>query len=168
LTPGQRQAAERRRVEWDGLPRERRPRPRGLEGFRESARDTVKPDEVDVLGEIAPLHYIHRFSAANGHATAALGITPGYMRAERRGFSTFEFQLELGGVLRPGDPVCVRSALVHVGSSSMRFLHVMTNERTAERVATLEQLGVHLDMAARRPTPLPEAFRDRAKEILVV
>ena len=50
----------------------------------------------------------------------------------------------------------------------MRFLHVMTNERTAERVATLEQLGVHLDMDARRPTPLPEAFRDRAKEILVV
>jgi acyl-CoA thioesterase FadM len=167
LTPPQRRAAERRRVEWDGPPRERRPRPRGLEGFRDSSRDTVKAGEVDVLGQIAPLHYIHRFSAANGHATAALGITPGYMRAERRGFSTFEFQLELAGAVRPGDQVCVRSALVHVGSSSMRLLHVMTNERTAERVATLEQLGVHLDMDARRPTPLPDAIRERAKAILV-
>ena len=69
--------------------------------------------------------------------------------------------------VRPGDPVRVRSALVHVGNSSMRLFHVMTNERTDERVATLEQLGVHLDMDARRPTPLPDAIRDRAKAILV-
>ncbi|HYS18092.1 MAG TPA: thioesterase family protein [Candidatus Binatia bacterium] len=167
FSAAQRRAAERRRIEWDGPPRERRPRPRGLDGFRESSRDTVKSGELDVLGQVALLHYVHRFSAANGHATAVFGITPGYMRTERRGFSTFEFQLELGGVLRPGDPVCVRSALVHVGNSSMRLFHVMTNERTAERVATLEQLGVHLDMDARRPTSLPDAIRERAKAVLV-
>jgi acyl-CoA thioester hydrolase len=168
LTAAQRRAAEARRVDWDGPARERRPRPAGVEGFRDSARDTVKPDEIDVFGQVALAHYIHRFSAANGHVIAAFGITPGYMRAERRGFSTFEFQLELGGVLRAGDPVCVRSALVHVGSSSMRLLHVMTNERTGERISTLEQLGVHLDMDARRPSPLPEAIRERAKAVLVV
>ena len=167
FSAAQRRAAERRRIEWDGPPRERRPRPRGLDGFLESSRDTVKSGELDVLGQVALLHYVHRFSAANGHATAVFGITPGYMRTERRGFSTFEFQLELGGVLRPGDPVCVRSALVHVGNSSMRLFHVMTNERTAERVATLEQLGVHLDMDARRPTSLPDAIRERAKAVLV-
>ena len=113
------------------------------------------------------MHYVHRFSAANGHATAVFGMTPGYMRTERRGFSTFEFQLEFLGALRPGDPVRVRSALLHVGNSSMRLFHVMTNERTGERVATLEQLGVHLDMDARRPTPLPDAIREKAKVILV-
>jgi len=167
FTAAQRRAAEQRRVEWDVPARERRPRPSGLEGFHESSRDTVKLDEVDVLGQVALTHYVHRFSAANGHATAVFGVTPGYMRAERRGFSTFEFQLEFAGVLRPGDPVRIRSALVHVGNSSMRLFHVMTNERTGERVATLEQLGVHLDMDARRPTPLPDAIRDRAKAILV-
>jgi acyl-CoA thioesterase FadM len=168
LTAAQRRAAEARRVDWDGPARERRPRPAGVEGFRDSARDTVKPDEIDVFGQVALSHYIHRFSAANGHATAVFGITPGYMRSERRGFSTFEFQLEVGGVLRAGDPVCVRSALVHVGSSSMRLLHVMRNERTGERISTLEQLGVHLDMDARRPSPLPDAIRERAKAVLVV
>jgi acyl-CoA thioesterase FadM len=167
LLAAQRRAAEPRRIEWDVPARERRPRPSGLDGFHESSRDTVKPDEVDVFGQVALMHYIHRFSAANGHATAVFGVTPGYMRTEHRGFSTFEFQLELGGALRPGDPVRVRSALVHVGNSSMRLFHVMTNERTDERVATLEQLGVHLDMDARRPTPLPDAIRDRAKAILV-
>src|SRR2546430_1765887 len=103
---------------------------------------------------------------ATGDARAAFGMTPAYMRAERRGFSTFEFQLALGAPLTPGDPVRVRSALLHVGRSSMRLLHVMTNERSGERVATLEQLGVHLDMDARRPTALPEALREKARAIL--
>jgi len=168
LAASQRRAAEQRRVEWDVPARERRPRPSGLEGFHETCRDTIKPHEVDVLGQVALTYYVHRFSAANGHATAVFGITPDYMRTERRGFSTFEFQLEfMGGPIRPADPMRVRSGLVHVGNSSMRLFHVMTNERTGERVATLEQLGVHLDMDARRPTPLPDAIRDRAKAILV-
>ncbi len=163
----QRRAAEARRIQWDAPPRERRPRPSGLEGFRDTARDTVKPWEMDVFGQSALVHSIHRFSAANSHAIAALGMTPGYMRTGRRGFSTFEFQLALDGPLRPGDPARVQSALLHVGRSSMRLLHVMTNERTGERVATLEQLGVHLDMDARKSTPLPDELRETAKTLLV-
>src|SRR5947199_404608 len=47
LTGAQRRVAEARRVPWDGPPRERRPRPRALDGFLDSARDTVKPWELD-------------------------------------------------------------------------------------------------------------------------
>jgi len=167
LTPAQRRAIEARRVAWDGPPREQRPRPRSLAGFRQTARDTVEPSELDVFGGSGLTHYIHRFSAANGHAIAAFGMTPGYQREQRRGFSTFEFQLAIGGALRPGDPVRVQSALLHVGTSSLRLLHVMTNERNGERVATLEQLGVHLDMDARKSTPLPDELRARAQAVLV-
>jgi len=94
-------------------------------------------------------------------------MTPGYQREQRRGFSTFEFQLAIGGALCPGDPVRVQSALLHVGTSSLRLLHVMTNERNGERVATLEQLGVHLDMDARKSTPLSDELRARARAVLV-
>jgi len=167
LTAEQRRAAEARHVAWDGPARERRPRPRGLDGFRDTARDTVKPCEMDLLGQSALSHYIQRFSACNGQAIAVFGLTPDYMRGERRGFSTFEFQLEVLAPLRPGDLVRVRSALLHVGGSSMRLLHVMTREPGGERVAALEQLGVHLDMDARRPTPLPAAIREKAQAVLV-
>jgi len=167
LTTEQRRAAEARRVAWDGPPRERRPRPRDLARFRDTARDTVKPSELDLFGRSALSHHILRFSAANSHAIAAFGLTPAYLRTERRGFSTFEFQLEVSAPLRPGDLVRVRSALLHVGTSSMRLLHVMTHAATDVRVAALEQLGVHLDMDARRPTPLPGALRDRASTLLI-
>jgi acyl-CoA thioesterase FadM len=49
----------------------------------------------------------------------------------------------------------------------MRTLHRMFNARTDALVASLSQMGVHLDMAARRPTPLPDALRERAKAMLV-
>jgi acyl-CoA thioester hydrolase len=158
---------EEGRVAWDGPARERRPRPSGLHGFRESARDTVKPGEIDATNGAALSHYIHRFSAANGHAIAGFGMTPHYMRAEQRGFSTFEFQLELGDPLRAGDSVRVRSGVLHVGNSSLRLLHVMTREPSGEVVASLEQSGVHFDQEGRRPAPLPDTLRERARALLV-
>lgn len=126
----------------------------------------MKPWETDVFGQSALSFLIHRFSAANSQALAAFGLTPGYMRAERRGFSTFEFQLALPGRLGPGDPVLVRSGLLHVGTSSLRLFHAMLNPRTGQLCATLDQLGVHFDQDARRPTPLPEALREKAKALL--
>jgi acyl-CoA thioester hydrolase len=144
-----------------------RPRPKGLDGFRVTARDAVKPSEVDAMGRLALPAAIHRFSAANGHVAAAFGLTPRYMREQNRGFSTFEFQLAFESGVRAGDPLVVRSALTHVGNSSMRFLHVMTDERSGERVATLEQSGVHLDLDARRPAPLPGPLRAGALALLV-
>lgn len=166
LDEAARHAAEAHRVAWDGPPRERRPAPRGFAGFRDAARDTVKPWETDVSGQSALSFFIHRFSAANSQALATFGMTPAYMREERRGFSTFEFQLALSGRLGPGDPVLVRSGLLHVGTSSLRLFHAMMNVRSGERCATLDQLGVHFDQDTRRPTPLPDALREKAKAIL--
>jgi acyl-CoA thioester hydrolase len=168
LTPAQRQAAEARRIAWDGPARQVRPRPKSLDGFRATARDAVKPSEVDATGRLALAAAIHRFSAANGHVVAAFGLTPRYMREQNRGFSTFEFQLGFEAGVRAGDPLVVRSALTHVGNSSMRILHVMTDERSGERVATLEQSGVQLDMEARRPAPLTDALRTEALKLLVI
>ena len=157
-----RAAAEGRRVTWDGPARDVRPRPRHLDRLRDAARDTVKPQEVDVTGQLALSAAVHRFSAANAHVLTAFGLTPAYMREQRRGFSTFEFQLGMGGNVQPGDPLVVRSGLVHVGNSSMQIFHVMTDARTGGEVASLHQSGVHFDQDRRRPAPLPDDLRARA------
>jgi acyl-CoA thioesterase FadM len=167
LPPRQRRAAEAGCVAWDGPAREARWQPEGTEGFLESARDTVKPWEIDVFGQSAFPFYIHRFSAAGIQTFAAFGMTPAYMREQRRGMSTFEFQLAFLGELHAGDPVRVKTALLHLGNSSIRVFHRMFNGRTGALVANLDQFGVHLDVDARRPTPLPDALRDRARSILV-
>jgi len=166
LAAGSRRAAEAHRIDWQEPPPERRPRPIGDEGFVDGLLDTVEPLEMNILGRSALSHYVHRFSASGGHLMAAFGMTPAYMRTEQRGLSTFEFQLTIAASLRPGDLVRVQSALVHVGNSSLRLFHRMTNGRTGEEVATLEQSGVHLDREARRSAPLPDALRSKAQAML--
>lgn len=168
LSAAERRALEGRGAAWDVERRKRHPQPVTLEGFRVGSLDVIKPAEMDADGRVGLAAYIHRFSASNGHVIEAFGMTPEYMTQERRGFSTFEFQFAITDQdLRAGDIVRVRSALVHVGSSSMRVQHRMTNERTGTEVATLDQLAVHLDMDARKSTPLPDTLRTRALAALV-
>ena len=131
-----------------------------------TARDVIKPAELDASGSVGLAAYVHRFSAANGHAIAAFGMTPGYMQRERRGFSTFEFQLAVTGRLGAGDVVEVRTALLHIGNSSLHLYHRLVDAGTGAEVATLHQLGVHLDTATRRPAPFPAPLRDKAQALL--
>jgi acyl-CoA thioesterase FadM len=166
ISPDARRRAEPFRVEWDGPKREMRPPPHGLEGFRDAARDTVRPWEVDVTGGSALSHYIHRFSASNGHSTAAFGLTPAFYREQHRGFSTFEFQLTVDRLMHPGDLVAVKSAPLHVGNTSLRMFHQLVAVGSGARIATLDQLGVLLDLDARRPAPLPDWMKERARALL--
>lgn len=166
LSAAERERALRFRVDWDGGAPAAVTTGADDTRFIESARDTIKAWEVDAEGFAAPPAFIHRFSAANAHVLAAFGMTPAHMRSERLGFSTFEFQLAFPGTLRAGDVARVRSGLVHVGNSSMRIQHRMTNGRTGAVVATLDQSGVSLDLAARRPASLPDELRVRAKAML--
>jgi acyl-CoA thioester hydrolase len=162
-----RRTLEAQGVAWDGPARDVRPRPSRPDGFRDTSRDTVKPWEIDLTGQLALSATVHRFSGSNAHVLAAFGVTPAYMRESHRGFSTFEFQLGLGREVQAGDPLMVRSALVHVGNSSLRFFHTMLDERNGVEVARLEQSGVHFDQNLRRPAPLPDALRARALGLLV-
>jgi acyl-CoA thioesterase FadM len=158
--------AESYRVSWDGPKREIRPQPRGLDGFIDVSRDTVRPWEIDLSGGSALSHYIHRFSASNAHATGAFGLTPQFYREQRRGFSTFEFQLAVDGLLHAGDHVVVKAAPLHVGNSSLRMFYQMLDARTGRRVAALDQLGVVLDLDARRPTAMPDWMKERARPLV--
>ena len=167
LASAARSAVLAHQVQWEEPAPERRPRPTGDAGFVDGTLDTVKLSEMNVLGRAGLSHYIHRFSASGGHLMAAFGMSPAYMRSEVRGLSTFEFQLSIAGALRPGDVVRVQSALVHVGNSSLRLFHRMRHAHSGEVVATLEQSGVHPDREARRPTPLPDALRAKARAMLV-
>ena len=161
-----RRAIEARIVEWDRPPPEPRPAPKDESAFFDTGRDTVKPWEIDLLGHLSAPFYIHRFSDALMHAIARFGMTPAYLRENRIGFSTFEFQGRFRRELQAGDRSVVRSALMHVGGSSIRVLHRMYHARTGELAAELSQYGVHLDMDARRPSRLPEEMRARAAALL--
>ena len=65
-----------------------------------------------------------------------------------------------------GDIVDVTTSVSHLGNSSLRFAHRMTGPGGRE-IAFLVQSGVHLDMDARRSTPIPDELRPSIHKLLI-
>jgi acyl-CoA thioester hydrolase len=142
--------------------------PTRRERMIDSGRDRVKAWELDERGELSLSGFVHRFAHACLHMCSAFGMTADYMRAEKRGFSTFETRLAL--VAPPpgaGDALLVRSGLIKAGNSSLHMLHELSYARNGERLAVFHQSGVHFDLEARGSAPLPPALRDRANSLLI-
>ncbi|MGC2202590.1 MAG: thioesterase family protein [Stellaceae bacterium] len=162
-----RDAITRELLPWEGPAVERRPEPATLEGFIPTVRDRVKPMDLDAHGDFTLAAFVHRFTAGSIQALAAIGASAAYMQTERRGYSTFELALEVRGSPRLGDALLVETGIVHLGNSSIRFVHRLCNPMTGSEFARLGQFGVQLDLDARRPAALPQALRSAAARLLV-
>jgi acyl-CoA thioester hydrolase len=167
LTPQQRGAIEGRLAVWNGPVAEPRPEPVATAGFIPTARGRVKQGDVDAAGHFALGAIVHRFSNASGQLGAAIGMDTDFMQQQRRGFSTFELTLRISGVLLRDAPYLVETGIGHLGNSSLRMIHRMTDPRNGAEVARLGQFGVNLDLDARRPARLPDDVRCRAAALVV-
>jgi acyl-CoA thioesterase FadM len=161
------EAIGRRLVPWPGPAVERRPEPSTFKGFIPTARDRVKPMDLDPDGNFSLAAFVHRFTAGCVQALAAIGATASYLESERRGYSTFELALQVTGLPRVGSAVLVETGIVHLGNSSIRFVHRMCDPADGSEFARLSQFGVQLDLDTRRPATLPAALKSAAARLLV-
>ena len=162
-----REAIGGRLLAWPGPAVERRPEPTTIEQFIPTVRDRIRPTDLDAGGRLALSAFVHRFTAGSIQALAAIGATSSYMNTERRGYSTFELALRVTGSPQSGNPVLVETGIVHLGNSSIRFVHRMCDPATGAEYARLGQFGVQLDLDTRRPAALPEPLRAAATRLLV-
>jgi acyl-CoA thioesterase FadM len=162
-----REALGGRLLAWPGPAVERRPEPTTTEQFIPTVRDRIKPMDLDSSARVALSAFVHRFTAASIQALATIGATSAYMNTERRGYSTFELALRVSGSPRSSAPVLVETGIVHLGSSSIRFVHRMCDPTTGAEYARLGQFGVQLDLDTRRPAAVPERLRAAAARLLV-
>lgn len=128
-------------------------------------RDRVKAWETDGLCRLALPNFVHRFSAAGMQFLTSVGMTGNWMLDNRRGFSTFLLDMHMVRGVHGADRVDVTTTPVHLGNSSLRYVHRMTDSDGRE-IATMVQAGVLLDLDARRPTPIPADIRERIGRLL--
>jgi acyl-CoA thioesterase FadM len=167
LSAERRDTIERRLATWEGPAAEARPQPRTMAGAVPSARGRVKPTDLDEFGRFSLAAFVHRYTDALLQIAAAIGMTTEYIKMHRRGFSTFELALQIVDGPRLGEPYLVETGIAHLGSSSIRFLHRMSDPRSGTEFARLGQFGVQLDLDARRPAPLPDEIRAGAAPLLL-
>jgi acyl-CoA thioesterase FadM len=167
LTPQQRGAIETRVASWDGPAAEARPEPTSFAGCIPTARGRVKQADVDAAGRFSLGATVHRFSNASAQLGAAIGMDAEIMQQQRRGFSTFELGLRLVAAPTLDAPYLVETGIGHLGNTSLRMIHRMTDPRSGAQVARLSQYGVNLDLDARRPARWPEDVRRRAEALVL-
>ncbi len=167
LPAGRRQAIAARLAAWEGPAAEARPEPQGHAGFIPTSRGRVKPGDLDADGRFALAAIVHRFTDACLQASAAVGMDAAYLEQNRRGFSTFELALHIGGALALDEPYLIETGIAHLGNSSLRMIHRMCDPRSNIEVARLGQYGVNLDLDARRPARWPDDIRTRAQALVV-
>jgi len=167
LSGEERGALAGRLATWEGPVAEIRPEPKSTEGFIPTARGRVRPADLDSAGHFGLAAIVHRFTDACIQAGSAIGMDSEYMEKSRRGFSTFELALLIGGALKLDDPYLVETGIAHLGNSSLRLVHVMTDPRSGREIARLGQYGVNLDLDARRPARWPDEVRTRAAKLVI-
>jgi acyl-CoA thioesterase FadM len=151
---------------WDGPEFETRADPADLTSLIATSAGRVQAGDLDEFGRVGICGFIHKFTDSSVQIGAAVGLTADYIKTARRAFSTFEFRVRISGALGLGDRYQTRTGIAHLGNSSLRFLHVMSDGDGRE-IARLGQFGVTLDLDTRRPAPLAPELRERALKLVV-
>lgn len=133
----------------------------------ETYRGAVYPWHCDHVGHMNVMFYVGKFDEATWNFFAALGITPSFLRENRRGMAAVDQRIAYQRELHAGDIVVVKSGVLEVRDKVIRFVHEMRNAETQEVSAITMLTGVHMDTAARKSCPLPESVIAKARAAMV-
>ena len=129
-------------------------------------RGTVYPWHCDHMNHMNVMWYVGKFDEGTWVFFTTLGITPSYMRDELRGMSAVQQNIAYRREVMAGECIEVSTTLIEIRERVIRFRHDMRVVETGEIAATCELTGVHIDRAARKACPFPEAIRAAALRYL--
>ena len=127
-----------------------------LDGWLELAKGTVRPEHIDYNGHMNVVHYRAAFDAATDGLFAYLGLGPEEYNA-RTGATLMvvEEHTRYHAELAEGEPYRILARVVGHSAKKLHYLLVMEHLERGVVAATHEELALHVDLAARRSSPLP-------------
>ena len=118
----------------------------------------VYPWELDHMDHMNVRFYTGKFDEATWRLFGGLGVTSTYLRDNDRGMAAVHQETEYKREVFAGDMLTVRSRVLEIGESSVRFMHEMSNAETGDVVATTRLVGVHLDRTMHKAIPFPDGL----------
>jgi acyl-CoA thioester hydrolase len=129
-----------------------------LDGWLEVGAGRVGPEHIDYNGHMNVVHYRAAFDASTDGLFAHLGLGPEEYNA--RSGSTLmvvEEHTRYHAELSEGERYRILVRLVGHSAKKLHYLLAMENLDRGILAATHEELALHVDLTARRSTPLPPA-----------
>ena len=119
-------------------------------------RETVLPEWTDYNGHLNVAYFVLIFDHGTDVFYPLIGLGQPYR--DRTGKSTFavEAHITYGREASVGDEVVVTTQLLGFDDKRIHYFHVMSHAEQGYRMATQEQLALHVDLAKRKVEPMPE------------
>lgn len=117
----------------------------------------VLPEWIDFNGHMNLAYYVLAFDKATDRLFDRLGIGDAYRRTTGHSMFVLEAHVTYERELKEGDPLSIESQLIDVDAKRLHFFHRMCHAEHGYLAATIELLGVHVDMSGPRSAPFPEA-----------
>jgi len=128
-------------------------------------QEPVQPGWVDYNGHLSEAYYVLVFGHATDAVMAAIGLGQEYREARGASLFTVEAHVRYLGQVTGSDLLEVCSSVIGTGAKTLHLWHELW---VADRLrATEEVLGVHVDLASGRGTPLPEEVTAAAERLRV-
>lgn len=119
-------------------------------------RERIRPEWLDGNGHMNVAYYTLVFD----HGTDAFldAIELGFAYRDRTGKSTFAVEAHVThqNEVGVGEEVLVSTQLLGHDAKRMHYFHVMTRTSDGRKLATLEQLSLHVNLATRRVEAMPD------------
>lgn len=130
------------------------------------ATAVVLPEWIDRNGHMNVGFYHVAFDIASEPFFEWLGFTPEFRH--QHGSSTFALESHLNFLreVRAGDPLRFEARLLDVDHKRIHFYQEMFHAEQGYLAASYESLSSHMDMQARRTSPIPEALAARLAQVL--
>jgi acyl-CoA thioester hydrolase len=124
----------------------------------ETYRGTVYPWHCDFNGHMNVMYYVGKFDEATWHFFTHFGITPSYLKSEKRGMVAVEQNLKYFEELNAGDLIYIKTQLIELKSKAIVFIHQMFNAETNTLAAEGRMVGVHIDLESRKSVSFPPSI----------
>lgn len=136
-------------------------------GMIVSIRNAVNTPECDTNGHMNARFYMARFSDAQGHFWAHIGIPRHEQAARGLATATTEYRIAYLRELRAGETVIVRTGLAGLTDKTVRMRHWMFEAETGAPACIAEGIALLMDKTARRAVPIPPDVRPAMERALI-
>ncbi len=130
-------------------------------------RGVVYPWQCDHMGHMNVMWYVGKFDEATWQLFTRLGLTPSFLREQKRGMAAVQQNIAYKRELTAGDTVTIRSGILEMREKVIRFCHEMMSDETGEVAAITVLTGVHIDTQTRKSCPFPQSVVERGRAMIV-
>ena len=125
----------------------------------------VQSEWIDYNDHLTESAYLKLFGDATDVVLARIGAGLDYVAAGHS-YYTVETHIRHVGQARLGQRVEVRTRVLAADAKRLHLFHEMVNTASGTTAATAEHMLVHVDAAAERSAPAPEAIVAKARELV--